>query len=168
LLFFFNIPHIVLLPVIDISALTAKFATYMLWYLGFEASVQGVSVVLPEGSVVVYHGCSGFANILNLIRLTVMFLILFPLNGIKKKIFVFSASVVIAFLTNSMRIAIMAILTAAHNQAGFDYWHKGKGSLIFPIISTAILGIIYYFLLTRETNELTTETKIQPQKTLDG
>ncbi|UKO98934.1 cyanoexosortase A [Nostoc sp. UHCC 0870] len=168
LLFFFNIPHIVILPLIDISALTAKFATYMLWYLGFEASVEGVSVVLPQGSVVVYHGCSGLSNILNLIRLTVMFLILFPLKGSKQKILVFSASVVIAFLTNSMRIAVMAILTAAHNQVGFDYWHKGKGSLIFPIISTAILGIIYYFLLTRENNAATTVTKIQTQETLDG
>ncbi|QLE58192.1 cyanoexosortase A [Nostoc sp. TCL26-01] len=164
LLFFFKIPHILLTPIIDISALTAKFATYILWYLGFEASVQGFNVVLPQGSVLVYSPCAGFDGILDLIRLSVVFLILFPLQGIKKRIFVLVSSMVIAFVTNGFRVALMAILTAAQNQQAFEYWHTGKGSLIFSMISTAIFGAFYYLLLLQEN----ATTKILNPKTLDG
>ncbi|BAT55715.1 hypothetical protein NOS3756_47080 [Nostoc sp. NIES-3756] len=164
LLFFFNVPHILLLPVFDISAFTAKFATYILWYLGFEATVQGFSVVLPQGSVLVYTPCAGLDGILDLIRLSVLFFILFPLEGITKKVIVTIASVVIAFVTNSTRVALMAVLTAAQNQSVFDYWHDGKGSLIFSVISTALLGIFYYFLLLREI----AVAKMPTQETIDG
>ena len=58
---------------IDLSLLTAKFATFVLWLLGFEVSRQGVLVILPTGSIEVYDGCSGIRMIFQLLGIALIF-----------------------------------------------------------------------------------------------
>ncbi|MBD2358424.1 cyanoexosortase A [Tolypothrix sp. FACHB-123] len=153
LLFFWQIPFFFLSYAIDITSFTVKFATYILWYFGYRVTIHGFYIVLPAGSINVYGGCSGWDTILSLLRLSVVFLILFPLAGIKKRIIVPLIFMLIGFVINGFRVALMAILTAAQNQQAFEYWHTGKGSLIFSMIGISLSSLFYYLLILRENPE---------------
>ncbi|MBW4622092.1 MAG: cyanoexosortase A [Cyanosarcina radialis HA8281-LM2] len=149
IVFFLGIPEVILWPIIDISAMTAKYATLVLWYLGFDASWQGINVVLPTGAVEVNRGCSGSTSIFYLSGLAVLFLVMFPISG-AKRFFVPLVAIFLAFAINGFRVALMAIFAAARDEATLDYWHIGDGSHIFSLISVLIFGLFYFFLLQRE------------------
>lgn len=131
---------------IDTSTFTAQFATAILWYLGFEVSRQGVYVTLPTGSIEVYPGCSGIESMLHLLGLAVLFLVMFPTNWLEK-ILVPIVAILVAFVVNGVRVALMAVLAASSNPQALEYWHKGDGSLLFSMISVVILGLFCLFLL---------------------
>jgi len=40
-------------------------------------------------------------------------------------------AVLVAFVVNGVRVALMAILVAYSSQEAFEYWHTGTGSEIF-------------------------------------
>lgn len=134
---------------IDISTLTAKFTTVLLWYTGFEVSRQGVFVTLPTGGIEVYPGCSGIESMLHLLGLSVLFLIMFP-SKLHTKFIVPLTAISIAFIVNGLRVALMAILAASSSNQALEYWHKGDGSLIFSLISVGCLGLFCLFLLRQE------------------
>ncbi|KAM3115535.1 cyanoexosortase A [Phormidesmis sp. 146-33] len=142
---FVAIPSTSLLSTIDLSPLTAEFATSVLWYLGYPVMQQGVNIVLPTGVVEVYEGCSGSQLILQLLTLTFLFLVVFPSRLISKLLIPLIA-VLIGFVVNGIRVAIMAVLFANSNRPAFDYWHIGAGSQIFSIIAVILLGVFCYFL----------------------
>lgn len=131
---------------IDISLLTAQFATAVLWYAGFDVSRQGVYVAVPTGVVEVYSGCSGIETMLQLLGLALVFLVMFPTNKIAK-IVVPVVAIFIAFVVNGIRVALLAVLSAPSNKQAFEYWHKGDGSLVFSTIAVLIFGLFCLFLL---------------------
>ncbi len=131
---------------IDISTLTAKFATAILWYMGFEVYRKGVHIYFPTGVIEVYPGCSGIENMLHLLGLAVMFLLIFPTKWLEK-ILLPIVAVLIAFVVNGVRVAILGIFAASANPQALEYWHKGDGSLIFSMIGVGILGLFCLFLL---------------------
>jgi cyanoexosortase A len=161
-LFFLNVPKVLLWPVVDISKITAKFATFILWYGGFDVYRSGFDIMLPKGGVNVNMGCSGLEGIFYLLGLAVLFLILYPLQELKKKIIVPLVAVAIAFFVNGFRVALMAILANAQDRKGLDYWHVGDGSLIFSMLCVGLFGLFCYFLLRLENVEPQTT-----EKTLD-
>ncbi|OKH37899.1 cyanoexosortase A [[Phormidium ambiguum] IAM M-71] len=138
--------------VIDISLLTAKFATAVLWYAGFDVSRQGVYVAVPSGVVEVYSGCSGIETMLQLLGLALVFLVMFPTNKIAK-IVVPVVAVSIAFVVNGLRVALLAVLSAPNNKPAFEYWHKGDGSLVFSTIAVLIFGLFCLFLLRQNQSD---------------
>lgn len=144
-LFFFSVPRLVVPVLIDLSPLTAKFATFLLWYLGFDVTRYGVNIILPEGAIVVYPGCSGLATILELLALAVLLLVLFPTRR-KYQILVPLGAVSLGFFVNSIRVVVMAIASAANEEA-FNYWHTGDGSLIFALIAQLLFGLFCFGLL---------------------
>lgn len=137
---------------IDISTLTAKFATAILWYMGFEVYRQGVYIHFPTGSIEVYPGCSGIENMLYLLGLSVIFLLMFPTKWLEKIILPIVA-VSLAFVVNGVRVAILGIFAASANPQALEYWHKGDGSLIFSMIGVGILGLFCIFLLRQDEYE---------------
>ncbi|MEL6928397.1 MAG: cyanoexosortase A [Cyanobacteria bacterium J06600_6] len=139
--------------IFDVSQLTARFSTFILWLLGFEATRQGVWIILPTGSVEVYNGCSGVLSILQLLGLSWIVLILIPTTW-KAKIYLPIASILLGFTINALRIALMAILVAMSDIDGFHYWHTGTGSFIFSAVSVSILAIICLILLRRQNIQL--------------
>ncbi|MBE9008920.1 cyanoexosortase A [Pseudanabaenaceae cyanobacterium LEGE 13415] len=143
---FMTIPTTTLLSMIDISPLTAEFSGSLLWYTGFRVVQEGVMIHLPTGSVEVYKGCSGIQLIWQHLSLGLLFILLFPI-GLIRSLIVPIAGISIAFIVNSIRVALMAILVAQKNQEAFDYWHLGTGSLIFSMISVSLFGLLCYFLL---------------------
>lgn len=131
---------------IDISTITAKFAATILWYMGFEVYRKGVYIYFPNGGIEVYPGCSGIENMLHLLGLAVIFLFMFPTKLIEKFLLPLVA-VLIAFLVNGVRVAILAIFAGSANPQALEYWHKGDGSLIFSMIGVGMLGLFCLFLL---------------------
>jgi cyanoexosortase A len=146
----FMIPHSgVLSQAFDTSKLTAGFATGLLWCLGFDASRQGVYVLLPTGSVEVNPGCSGYGSILQLLSLAVIFLFMFPTHRFQK-LLIPIAAICLGFSINTIRVAIMAVLSASGDKAAFLYWHNDEGSLVFSLISVLLFGLLCYFTLQQE------------------
>lgn len=132
---------------LNISAITAKFSAYLLWYLGFQVNLQGVNIIMPTGSVEVNSGCSGYTIILQLIGLSIVFLSLFTTP--KKQIIILPISaIVMGFLINVVRVALMAVLVAANRQEAFKYWHQEDGSLIFSAIAVIAFSLFFNFLNT--------------------
>jgi cyanoexosortase A len=149
----FMIPHSgVLSQAFDSSKLTAEFATSLLWCLGFDASRQGVYVLLPTGSVEVNPGCSGYGSILQLLSLAVIFLFMFPTSRFQKLLMPIAA-VCLGFSINAIRVALMAILSASGDKAAFLYWHNNEGSLAFSFISVLLFGLFCYFMLQQEQSD---------------
>lgn len=147
-----NVPVGLLTDRIDITTLTAKFATVILTYLGFEVIREGVNIILPTGAVEVVHGCSGLESMVQLLRLAVLFLVMFP-TKLAKKILVPIVAVLVAFLVNVVRIALMAILVAHSSQETFEYWHTGAGSQIYFLISILIFGGFCYLVSQKDDPE---------------
>lgn len=152
IIFAFNAPLGILLEQIDISTLTAKFASINLSYLGFEVHRQGVNIILPTGAVEVNRACSGLEGIVRLVRLSVLFLVMFPVT-LAKSILVPIVAVLVAFLVNVVRVALMAVLVAYSNKAAFEYWHKGDGAQIFFLISTLVFGLFCYFISQQDNHK---------------
>ena len=123
----------------NVSMLTAKFAVFILWYLGFEASGQGINVVLPKGYVYVETACTGTSTALLLIKFSVLFILTFPTDWLKK-ILVLLGAVFIAFITSVIRVALMAVFVS--NKEVFDYWHGPQGNQVFTTTSILIFGLL--------------------------
>ena len=130
-----------LIYIFDVSQITAKFSTFILWLLGFEVTRQGVWIIMPTGSVEVYNGCSGLRTILQLLGLSWIVLTIIPTRW-KTKILLAIAAIVLGFIVNGMRVALMAVLIALGDRTGFNYWHTGNGSLIFSAIAVFLFGIV--------------------------
>ncbi len=145
----FTVPLEFLVASIHIATFTAKFATFILSQLGFKVFLQGVNILLPTGAVEVNPGCSGVESIVRLLQLAVMFLVMFP-TDLAKKFLVPVVAVLVAFVVNSVRVALMAILVAYSNQEAFNYWHQGSGSQIFVLISSLVFGIFCYFITQKD------------------
>ncbi|OUL28081.1 cyanoexosortase A [Nostoc sp. 106C] len=131
----------------DISLLTAKFSTSILWYTGFKVARSGVNVILPTGSIKVYPACAGMSVILNLLSLALLFILVFNINW-KQKLLVSMVAAIFGFVVNGVRVALMAILVAQGDKQAFEYWHLGDGSLIFGMISALLFGCFCWVLLS--------------------
>lgn len=131
---------------VDLSLLTAKFSSFLLWLLGFQVFRQGVFVSLPTGSIEVYDGCSGLRLIVHLLGIALIILLVFN-SSIKHKILLTTIAITIGFIINGVRVALMAVLVALGDPEAFKYWHTGDGSLIFSLVSVLILGLTYAFLV---------------------
>ncbi|MBE9098673.1 cyanoexosortase A [filamentous cyanobacterium LEGE 07170] len=148
ILFFLGIPRVLSALFFDISPLTAKFTSLLLWYAGFDVVREGVFVILPTGSVRVYDGCSGIESMAYLLGLSVIFLIMMPVRRFWRATLPLIA-VCIGFFVNSIRVALMAYLVANSTKEAFDYWHEGDGSKIFAIAAVCIFGAVC-FLISRQ------------------
>jgi cyanoexosortase A len=141
-------PLVNLLNNFDPSFLTAKFATLVLWYSGFDIVRQGTNIYFAGSTngVEVYPGCSGLDAIMHLLSLTLLFFLLFPSN-LKTKILLPLAAVVIGFVANGIRVSLLAVIVALHESKGFEYWHAGEGSLLFSMVSAGLLCGVAFLLV---------------------
>lgn len=137
----------------DVSEVTAKFSTFILWVLGFAVTRQGVWIIMPTGSVEVYNGCSGLRTILQLLGLSWILLTLVPTNW-RQKIWLPIAAILLGFTINGIRVAIMAVLVAMSDSEGFTYWHTGTGSLIFSAIAVILFGVVCLVTIPRKNFQL--------------
>lgn len=137
------------LNLFNLSLITAKFSGFVLWYLGFEVVREGLFLILPTGIVEVYHACSGASLILMMLTVSVLFLIFFPISSIQKFFCVLGA-ILVGFVVNSARVALMAILVAYSNIEAFEYWHGGDGALVFSLIAVLIFSFYCWLAFLRQ------------------
>ncbi|MEQ8386409.1 MAG: cyanoexosortase A [Coleofasciculus sp. A1-SPW-01] len=150
ILFFLGGPATIASFIPDISPITAIFSAFMLHYMGFQVDLYDkVFINLPDGGVKVYHGCSGMEAMTYVLGLSVICLIMFPISR-RKQYFVPIMALVVGFVVNSFRVALMAVLANAQNMEAFKYWHEGEGSLVFGMISVMVFGVFYWLLLRLE------------------
>jgi cyanoexosortase A len=121
--------------IIPVNAYTAQFANSILWYGGAKVAQQDVIIASEYGSVLVGRGCAGLPPILMLLRITLMFVLVFPVTKLHILI-MFVSAVAIAFIVNSFRVALLVIISK--QAENFNYWHEGDGSQIFSVVAVSI------------------------------
>ncbi len=149
ILFFHGIPSVITLPLVGIvTSITARFAYYSLWYVGFNVTRQGNYVALPTGRVFVDGGCSGMEAMNYLLGLSVVCLLMFPTK--QNKALVIGVAMACGFIINAFRVAVMALLVASNRLDWFKYWHEGEGSLVVGMVAVILFGIFYQYMLKRD------------------
>lgn len=144
LLGFLVIPQYWLSYLTDLSILTANFAAFILHYLGFAVKVDGIKLLIKARIVEVHPGCSGAETIFQLVGLALIFIVIFSPKKHQIIIVPFVA-VLLGFVSNGLRVVLMAILYAYSQDSAFDYWHQGQGSLIFSLMAVLAFGLFYQY-----------------------
>lgn len=153
ILFFLGVPAAILTPIFDPSETTAKFTHLLLWYCGFDVTRQGVYVLMPSGAIEVYSGCSGLEAMNYLLGLSIICLVLYPTRQVFHKLITPIIAIVMGFVINSFRVALMLLLVNSGQTEAFNYWHEGEGSLIFGVIQVIIFGCFYLFLMQQDSTD---------------
>lgn len=153
ILFFLGIPSFIFVSlinhnIIQIAPFTAATSAFLLSYLGFTVALDGIYIYLPQGSVEVNTACAGVDLICYMLAISILAVLMFPLRK-NYHIAIVTMAVGLAFLINSMRVGLMAILVDRGDQASFDYWHEGDGSLIFGMIAVVIFTLFYWLLMNK-------------------
>ena len=148
ILSFLGVPSIIASLLFDIAPLTAKFSAFLLHYFGFDVVSQGVFINLPDGGVEVTDECSGLDTIIYTLSISVLALVMFPVNR-AKRFFVPIVAIIIGFVINAIRVVMLAIF-AASNKAAFDNWHGGQASYLYGMIGILVFGCFYWLLLQQE------------------
>ena len=141
---------------IQITVLNAKFATYLLYYFGFNVSSQGNQVLLslPQGEfkAIVDYPCAGVPMILLMLKLALLLIGYLSLSK-KLKLLIPAFAVLLGFSLGVIRVCILTLLIP--NLAQFNYWHGDRGDQIFSTLAIAIFaGFCYWLLETRKSNSV--------------
>ncbi|MBW4690753.1 MAG: cyanoexosortase A [Lyngbya sp. HA4199-MV5] len=137
------------LDLLNLPKLTAQAAAFMLWYTGFDVRLDGLSLLLPTGRVDVYGACSGVSSMLQMLNISVLFVLMIALPSVIQQLFSVLLAVFIGFVVNAARVALMAVLVAFSQKSAFEYWHTGDGSLIFAAIAVGLFGLFSWFAFLR-------------------
>jgi|GEM_PF-564448 len=144
ILFFLGLPKLMLPLLPDISPLTARFASFSLWYTGFPVSLhEDIHIVLPAGGVEVVPRCSGLNLMSYMLGISAIFLVMFPTRRFQK-IVAPVVAVSLGFLVNGVRIAMLAAFSG-YSPDLFDYFHNRGGSLFFVTIAVMLFGLYCWF-----------------------
>ena len=127
--------------IVDPSLLTAKFAAFVLWILGFEVELRGVLISLPTGSIEVYYGCSGVLLICQLLGVALIVMTTISTSW-RQKVLLAVTAICLGFVVNGVRVSLMAVLVALSDKEAFKYWHLGDGSLIFSAIAVFSFALV--------------------------
>ena len=125
-----------------LTVISAKFATFFLWYLGFNPVNQASIISVNGGTIDVIWGCTGWHLFMILLQLSCCVLCLFR-SSFKNPLFPFIISFFISFVLSIIRLIIMALVVK--DKVAFDYWHHGEGSSLFTSASMVLFwGIIFF------------------------
>ena len=133
-----------------LALVITKIVGFLLWYIGFQVSVEGNHLYFQTGGIIVNDACAGVNNLTYLVKVSVIFLLLFPLKSPKKRWIVPFVALVLAFVMNLFRVALLAVLSPSFPGA-FEYWHEGQGSFVFTLVIVILFGCFYLSLLRQET-----------------
>jgi exosortase len=142
------------MPEGPLSLLTAKIAAFWLSILGLDPTVNGRDVLLKGGGVTVLGACNGLDMIAQVVCISIIFLLAFRLRSLTSRFLVVSLAPLIGLLSNTIRIALLTVISANGSGHGYGFWfdffHKDTGSLIFSGLAVFIFGSLYMRLLEHE------------------
>ncbi|MDB9468576.1 cyanoexosortase A system-associated protein [Dolichospermum circinale] len=128
---------------IKITVISAKFTSFLLWYLGFDSNTQGTLVYVNNGIIDVLSECTAIPLLILLLKVSFLLIILFP-SFLKNIYLPFILSVVISGVFSVIRLAIIALVVT--DKPAFNYWHGSQGGDIFALLSFLLFGITILFL----------------------
>lgn len=138
---------------IQITVGTAKVATYLLYYFGFNVANQGNIVLLSlpemgEFKAIVDYPCAGVPMILLMLKLALLIICLMPLKR-SQQLLLPAFSVGMGFMLGVIRVCILTL--AIPEPTRFNYWHGSGGSQIFSTLAIIIFsGFCYWILQQRQ------------------
>ena len=137
---------------VHITVLNAKFATYFLYYFGFNVASQGNEVLLSLSEsenfrAVVDYPCAGVPMILLMLKLALLLIAFVPFDK-AQQIGIPIVSVAIGFVLGVIRVCILTLMIP--KPESFDYWHGSNGSQIFSTLGIAIFAIFCHWLMQRQ------------------
>ena len=137
---------------VHITILNAKFATYFLYYLGFDVASQGNQVLLSlpelgEFKAIVDYPCAGVPMILLMLKFGLLLIALASLS-MQEKLLVPTFAIVLGFFLGVIRVAILTLLIP--NSDRFTYWHGAQGSQVFSTLAITIFAGFCYGILERK------------------
>lgn len=144
---------------IDLANLTAQFVNYLLLHLGFEVVRQDIIISLPTGAIRVEPGCSALRPIARLLQLSALILVMTSTNLIQKIILPIMA-ILVAFIVNGIRVAVMALLVAYSKPEVFEFWHTGAGAHTISMGEILILWVLCQFLIREDEHEKQDSVKL--------
>ena len=142
--------------VLHITILNAKFASYLLYYLGFNVVSQGNEVLLSlpnlgKFKAIVDYPCAGVPMILLLLKLALVLIFFVPLPGTQKT-YVPLVAIAFGFLLGVTRVCILTLLIP--NISQFEYWHGAQGDQIFSTIAIVSFSAFGYWILETHPTKL--------------
>jgi cyanoexosortase A len=144
ILLVFGLPKLVPDTAFGLAPLTAKFSAFVLWYLGYPVSLHGgIHIQVPQGGVDVVPACSGINLMTHMLSISIIFLCVFPpqrLNGF----FFATVAVLLGFLMNGVRVAMLAALSPPQFSEQFHYWHSASGASLFVLVALVLYGMFYF------------------------
>ncbi|MEB3307013.1 MAG: exosortase/archaeosortase family protein [Cyanobacteriota bacterium] len=144
-----------LLPEQPLSHFTARLSQGLLLLFDVDTMVSGRLVTLPGGSVTIAGSCAGLDQIAQLLAISVLFLLAFPLPSRVSRGWMVAVAPVVAVLGNTIRITVLALITASGSPTSswwFDFFHEETGSLVFAGLNVLVFGWIYLRVLDRQLN----------------
>lgn len=138
--------------IVHITILNAKFATYLLYYIGFNVASQGNQVLLSlpklgEFKAIVDYPCAGVPMILLMLKLALLLVSVASLSK-QEKCLIPLFAIALGFFLGVVRVCILTILIP--RPAQFDYWHGSQGSQIFSTLAITIFAGFCYWILERK------------------
>lgn len=142
-----------LIPDRPMSVLTARMSSFWLSILGFDNVVRDRTVMLPTGGVEVLPACNGVDMIAQVVGISIIFLLAFPIRSRLSRLVLLTSAPLIGLASNTIRIAVLALCVSAGQGKGtplFRFFHDDLGSLVFSGVAVFVFGSLYMRLLERE------------------
>jgi cyanoexosortase A len=128
------------------TSLTASCASFIGRAMGHSMAADATVVRMPTGTLDVLEGCDGLLSIGRLLVLTAITFALFPTSARQKTALV-ASTVVTGFVSNALRIEMLAVTVAKGDAGSFAYWHTGHGASIFALATTVVAGALWWLIL---------------------
>ena len=137
---------------VKVTNITASFASYFLYYLGFDVTNRGNEVILSLPNVgdyraLVNYSCTGLSMMILMLKLSLLLVSFFPLKK-SQYLSIPIVSMTIGFLLGVVRVCLMTLVIP--KPATFDYWHGAEGSQIFSTIAIMMFSGWAYWILNRD------------------
>jgi cyanoexosortase A len=142
----FGLPKLVSESAFGLAPLTAKFSANILWYLGQSVSLQGVQINVPNGSVEVVPSCSGANLITHMLSVSVMVMCVLPKPQNAHRITLPFIAILLGFVMNSLRVALLAFLSPPQYSTFFHYWHGPNGASMIVLLTLLIYSSICFWI----------------------
>jgi cyanoexosortase A len=134
------------LPVAELSQITAWLSGMLLMLCGFPVQRLGQSLYIPGGGVAVAGTCSGSEIMVQLLAVSIIFMVAFPMRYRVQNLAMIVMAPLLALLINGIRIALLALITASSYPGKtwwFDFFHHDWGSQLFSGTAMVVFVVIY-------------------------
>lgn len=131
----------IITPTYFFEELMAWSGSVVLRVMGYAATPRGIYLSLPQGSVEVASGCSGFDMAFLLVGASVALGLFLHQKGAKIGLVAFLGAL-LALLFNVPRVVLLTFASVYWGKSSFDFWHGPIGGQIFA----GVLLTVYYYM----------------------